>query len=98
MRQPSPPKPLLIALIGCEAFLLLLSSGVSTDTPEVSAEGITGRVMLILTDVIGFLVWVILVAVCAHECFHGGMCTSIVDCDLLLARYSNLYCKVLIPV
>lgn len=66
-------------------YTVFLTSGDSTDTPEVSTEGITGRVMLTLTDVIGLLVWITLVAVCAHDCFHGGMCTGILECDLLLA-------------
>ena len=39
------------------SYLLLLTSGDSTDTPGLSAEGITGRVLLILTVVISLVVW-----------------------------------------
>ena len=37
----------------------LLTSGDSTDTPGLNAEGITGRVLLILTEVISLVVWII---------------------------------------
>ena len=40
---------------------LLLPSDDSTDTPGLSAEGITGRVFLILTEVISLFVWAIAV-------------------------------------
>ena len=36
----------------------LLTSGDSTDTPGLSAEGISGRVLLILTEVISLAIWV----------------------------------------
>ena len=39
--------------------ILLLTSG---DSTGLSAEGITGRVLLILTDVISLLAWALLVA------------------------------------
>ena len=38
-------------------YPLLFTSGDSTDTPGLSAEGITGRVLLILTVVISLVVW-----------------------------------------
>ena len=37
----------------------LLTSDDSTDTPGLTAEGITGRVLLILTEVISLVVWII---------------------------------------
>ena len=44
-------------------LLLLLTSG---DSTGLTAEGITGRVLLILTVVIGLLVWALLVTSCAY--------------------------------
>jgi len=41
-------------------YPLLFTSGYSTDTSVLSAEGITGRVLLILTGVIVLLVWVVI--------------------------------------
>ena len=44
----------------------LLTSGDSTDTPGLSAEGISGRVLLILTEVISLVVlvlWILYMAV-----------------------------------
>ena len=40
-------------------YPLLLTSGDSTDTPGLSAEGITGRVFLILSEVILLVVWIL---------------------------------------
>ena len=37
----------------------LFTSGDSTDTFGLSAEGITGRVLLILTEVVSLVVWVL---------------------------------------
>ena len=37
----------------------LLTSGDSTDTLGLSAEGIAGRVLLILTGVISLVVWIL---------------------------------------
>ena len=37
----------------------LLTSGDFTDTPGLSAEGITGRVLLILTEIVALVVWII---------------------------------------
>ena len=37
----------------------MLTSGAFTDTPELSAEGFSGRVLLILSAVIQLLVWTV---------------------------------------
>ena len=51
-------------------LLLLLTSG---DSTGLSAEGITGRVLLIVTVVIGLLVWALLVAAFVYLlCKEGG--------------------------
>ena len=50
----------------------LLTSGDSTDTPGLSAEGITGRVLLILTEVISLVVWVIGIPFMALWIYRGG--------------------------
>ena len=50
-------------------YSLLLTSGNSTG---LSAEGITGRVLLIVTVVIALLVWALLLASCAYLICNGG--------------------------
>ena len=47
-------------------YPLLLTSGDSTETPGLSAEGIAGRVLLILTEVISMLFWVVVFAPAAY--------------------------------
>ena len=41
-------------------------AGGPTDTPGMGAEGITGRVLLILTEVISILFWLIIFALAAY--------------------------------
>ena len=41
--------------------------GDSTDTPQLSTEGITGRVLLILSAVLQLLVWTVAFVVVAHR-------------------------------
>ena len=59
-------------------YLLLLPSGDFTDTSEMSAKGITGRVLLILSAVIQLLVWTVTFAAVAH---------------LLLGLYAFIVCN-----
>ena len=68
--------------------LLLLTSGVSTG---LSAEGITGRVLLIVTVVIGLLVWALLVTSCVYLiCKEEGN-------HLSVSHFAaNLYCSVVL--
>ena len=47
-------------------YPLLFTSGNSTDSMGLSTEGITGRVLLIVTGVIALLVWVVMVAVLSY--------------------------------
>ena len=42
------------------------TSGGSTDTPQLSAEGFNGRVLLILSAVIQLIVWTVTFAAVAH--------------------------------
>ena len=51
------------------SYSLLLTSG---DSTGLSAEGITGRVLLILTDAILLLVFAIMVATCALSLYRDG--------------------------
>ena len=44
----------------------LFTLGNSTDSSGLNAEGITGRVLLILTGVIALLVWVVMVATVSY--------------------------------
>ena len=44
-------------------LLLLLTSA---DSTGLSAEGITGRVLLIVTVIIGLLVWALLIGSCSY--------------------------------
>ena len=50
----------------------LLTSGDSTDTPGLTAEGITGRVLLILTEVILLVVAVTSLIIAAKIVHYGG--------------------------
>ena len=50
--------------------MLLLTLGDSTDTPALNAEGLTGRVLLILSAVISLLVVIVLTAAVACK-LHG---------------------------
>ena len=50
----------------------LLTSGDSTDTPGLTAEGITGRVLLILTEVILLAVAVPSLIITAKIVHYGG--------------------------
>ena len=45
---------------------LLFTLGDSTDSSGLSAEGITGRVLLIFTGVISLLVWVVMLATMSY--------------------------------
>ena len=67
-------------------LLLLLTSG---DSTGLSAEGITGRVLLILTEVIALPVWAILVAVLVYVCCdtngnHLSVHLTIILCSVIL--------------
>ena len=53
----------------------------STDTLEVSAEGITGRVLLILTEIISILLWLIIFAQAAYFLLGQCACTSVVGLE-----------------
>ena len=48
-------------------LLLTLTSGNSSDTAGLSAEGITGRVLLILSTIIQLLVWTVMLAAVTHN-------------------------------
>lgn len=50
----------------CRVSDFALPSDGFTDTPGLSAEGITGRVLLILSAVIQLLVWTVTFAAVAH--------------------------------
>ena len=69
-------------------YSLLLTLGNSTG---LSAEGITGRVLLILTEIILLLVWALLFAVLVHICCKDGgsggnlLSLHLTICDLLFA-------------
>ena len=52
----------------------MLTSGASTDTPEVSAEGFNGRVLLILSAVIQLLVWTVAFVAVAHRILGLFVC------------------------
>lgn len=49
--------------------ILLLISG---DSTGLSAEGITGRVLLILTEVTALVIWALSILVCAFAFCHEG--------------------------
>ena len=53
------------------------TSSDSTDTPQLSAEGFTGRVLLILSAVIQLLVWTVAFVVVAHRIL--GLFISCID-------------------
>ena len=55
----------------------MLTSGASTDTPEVSAEGFNGRVLLILSAVIQLLVWTVAFVAVAHRIL--GLFVCVID-------------------
>ena len=51
---------------GKQLCILPLPSDGFTDTPEMSAEGITGRALLILSAVVQLLVWTVTFAAVAR--------------------------------
>ena len=53
----------------------LLTSGDSTDTPGLSAEGITGRVLLILTGVISLVVWILGILLVTVLFYEASKCS-----------------------
>ena len=53
------------------------TSGGSTDTPQLSAEGFSGRVLLILSAVLQLLVWTVAFVVVAHRIL--GLFISYID-------------------
>ena len=55
---------------------MLLASG---DSTGLSGEGIAGRVLLILTEVITLLVWVLFIAALAFLCCEGKKFMSAFD-------------------
>ena len=57
--------------------LLLICADGSTDTPGMSAEGLTGRVLLILTEVISIPFWLIIFAQAAYFLLGQYACTSL---------------------
>ena len=67
------------------------TSSDSTDTPELSVEGFTGRVLLILSAVIQLLVWTIAFVVVAHRIL--GLFISCTDFTLsFVLEPENLNC------
>ena len=67
-------------------ILLLTLSLTSADSTGLSAEGIAGRVLLILTEVIALMIWALLFAVLVYTCCdHNGNCCGI-DGNLLLVH------------
>ena len=71
-------------------LLLLLTSA---DSTGLSAEGITGRVLLIVTVVIGLLVWALLVAAFAYLICKDGNHLSVHLIHILLCGRT---CKTLL--
>ena len=73
---------------------ILLTSGNSTG---LSAEGITGRVLLILSDVILLLVWALLVATCALSLYRNGnhLSVHLAIYDFCVIEPPNFYCSVI---
>ena len=69
---------------------LLLTSG---DSTGLSAEGITGRVLLIVTVIIGLLVWALLVTSCAYLICKQGNHLSVHLIHILLCGRT---CKTLL--
>ena len=47
-------------------LLFIVTSGNSNETAEVSTEGFTGRVLLIVSAVVQLLVWTVAFAAAAH--------------------------------
>ena len=47
-------------------YPLLFTSGNSNETAELSTEGFTGRVLLIVSAVVQLLVWIVAFAAAAH--------------------------------
>ena len=68
------------------ATYYLLTLGGSTDTAGLSAEGITGYVLLIFTEVLSLLVWAVVVFAAATTCISCRYCACarVVDYDLPL--------------
>ena len=54
--------------------MLLLLSGDFTDTPKMSAEGVTGRVLLILSAAVQLLVWTVTFAAVVHVLLGVYVC------------------------
>ena len=71
---------------------MLLTSGGST---VLSAEGIAGHVLLILTEVIALVIWALFFAVLAYDyCYEGNhLSVHLTICDFLLC--GRLYCSVI---
>ena len=60
-------------------YLLLLPSGDFTDTAGLSAEGITGRVLLILSAVVQLLVWTVTFAAVARVLLGVHLYLCVID-------------------
>ena len=71
--------------IKTSCYSLLLTSGESTG---LSAENITGRVLLILTEVIALVIWALLIAELVSFCcasYGNLLLVHLTICDLLFA-------------
>ena len=55
----------------------MLTSGASTDTPGLSAEGFNGRVLLILSAVIQLLVWTVAFVAATRRILGLLMCVIV---------------------
>ena len=75
-------------------LLFIVTSGNSNETAEVSTEGFTGRVLLIVSAVVQLLVWTVAFAAAAHGIL--GLYTFIIN-YLILAHFNVLWCVLQSP-